>query len=833
MAAGTISVNPVGVEAGGPSLFKTIGEKVKKAKGQAIEARQEADERIEDIENIPEEERTQDDIVELDTLKEKRSQKGYFFKKALKFQATDKIKTTIGKFQRDPKLENDPAASEKERFYAKTGMFRPGEIPDMSSREDKNTDIIGYVGKGFQMIMDAIDKVKSKVNRTAESSEKTSRTASSTESTTESVSRSTENLSNSTENISNVSKSELNVQQSELSSEQLAEQRREQAAAEARSEAQSDTAGTTDVIETDQCGKGGQSGGLFSKILDVGSNLAGRRRFSALGRRGGGPAVPGRRRRAIANRLPGSGVARLARTKAGRAMSPTRRSRAYSAPIGPQPMNSSTPWAKGNFDENIDAMGNIPRLPSSTINLSQGGIISPIKPKKQQKLADGGITGLIDNFLPAPMNMMMNMIMNPTGMLGGGIGGMMGGAGKAAGSAVSSGVQMLTNPTKLVGDGLRAVLPMNRGVGKDVMKGDKGETENMSKIMQLMPLAGGGIMFAALAQVANAVPFLGAIIGAAKPIIKPLVEAFGLPASVLGLIFGGGAANAATMPFGGMQEDDPDPDPLDPPPGTTPPEAPLSGGSSAFGSISGNSGSVAINGKEKASVAVDYSPFSKSDIQKQRLSINSAKGFRRDTNSDHKGYDIPADQGTPLYAYLPGQITKNQVMSGYGNLVEWKDSVYNETHRFAHMMGLSPFGVGKSVRQGDMLGKVGSTGISSGPHLHWEIGPLGSQVDPGVWARAHPLPDQKPAVAATPVDKGNAGASPTAQLPTSRRVANAAANVAKTAITSNPVVNASAGIAAAAAKALSQPASKSPSPPLVATPIVSGGPGGTGYGGNN
>jgi len=831
MAAGTISVNPVGVEAGGPSLFKTIGEKVKKAKDQAIEARQEADEKIKKIEETPEEDLTQEDIVELESLKQKRSENGYFFKKALKFQATDKIKTTMGKFQRDPKLENDPAATEKERFYAKTGMFRPGEMPDMSGREEKNKDVLSYVGKGFQMIMDAIDKVKARVNRTAESSEKTSRTASSTENTTENVSKSTENLSNSTENIANTSKSEVNVQQTELNFEQDAENKREQAAAEARSEGQSDVAGTSDVIETDQGGKGGQSGGLFSKILDIGSNLAGRRRFSALGRRGGGPAVPGRKRRAIGNRLPGAGRARLGRMRAGRMMNPARRNTQYTAPIGPQPMNSSTPWTKGNFNENIDAMGNVPRMPSSTINLSQGGIISPIKPKKQEKLADGGITGLIDNFLPAPMNMIMNMMLNPGGMLGGGIGGMLGGAGKAAGSAVSSGVQMLTNPTKLVGDGLRAVLPMNRGVGKNVMKGDKGETENMSKIMQLMPLAGGGIMFAALAQVANAVPFLGAIIGAAKPIIKPLVEAFGLPASVLGLIFGGGAANAATMPFGGMQEDDPDPDPPDPPPGTTPPEAPLSGGSSAFGAISGNSGSVAINGKENTPVAVDYSPFSKSEIQKQGLSINSTKGYRRKTNTDHKGYDIPAKEGTPLYAYLPGEITKNQVMSGYGNLVEWKDSVYNERHRFAHMMGLSPFRVGKQVRQGDMLGKVGSTGISTGPHLHWEIGPLGSQVDPGVWARAHPLPDQKPAVAATPVNKGNSGASPTAQLPTSRRVAGAITNAARTAITSNPVLNAAAGVAAAAAKALTQPVSKSPSPPRVANP-PSLGPGGRGYGDN-
>jgi hypothetical protein len=505
MASGTSSVAPVGQNPGGPGLFKLIGEKVKKAKEQAVEARQEADKRIENLEQIPDDEKTQDDIVELDSLKQKRSENAYFFKKALKFQATDKIRTTMGKFQRDPELQNDPAATDKERFYAKSGMFRPGEMPDTSDREG-GKDVVSYVGKGFQLIMDAIDKIKSRVNKTASSSEQTASTASSTESKTDGVKNSTENLNKTTETISNVSKQEVNVQKSELEFEQQAEQDRNRAESEARSEAQSDTAGTTDVAETDQ-GVNKKGGGLFSSILNIGGRLL-------SGRGGGRLGGFGRR---------GKALGRLGRMRAGRMMNPARRNRQYTSPIGPQPMNSPTPWA-------AEGGGFAPRMPSNNINLSDGGIIAPIKSQKQKKLADGGITSPISGLLSS----------------------LIGGGGKSKDDK-SGGFQMLTNPTKLVGDGLRAVLPMNRNVGKKVM-GNKKETENISELFKLPNIIGGGIMFASIAQIANAVPFLGAIINAAKPIIKPLVEAFGLPASVLGVIFGGGAASAATMPpnFGGQ-----------------------------------------------------------------------------------------------------------------------------------------------------------------------------------------------------------------------------------------------------------------------------------------
>jgi murein DD-endopeptidase MepM/ murein hydrolase activator NlpD len=728
MAAGTTQVTPVGV---GPSrdIFNIIGEKVKKAKDQAIEARQYADKRIEDIENTPEDELNQNDIIELETLKEKRSQKGYFFKKALKFQTTDKIRTTMGKFQRDPDLQNDPASTEKERFYAKSGMFRPGEMPDMSNREEKTKDVISYVGKGFQMIMDAIDKVKARVNRTAESTEQTSRTATSTENTTQKVSNTTENLNNATESVSNISNQEVKVQQMELNFVQDVEQKREQAQAEARSEQQVDTAGTSDVIETDQGVN--PSGGILSSILNVGGELLSRGRF-------------GRARRRFGNRIPGAGRARLGRMRAGRMMNPARRNRQYTAPIGPQPMNSPTPWA-------AEGGGFTPRMQSNSINLSDGGIIAPIKPKKQKKLSDGGITGLVSKFLPPPLGPMLNMMINPAGAMGGigrGIGDIGGGIGRSVGGAVGGAFQMLTNPTKLIGEGLRAVLPMNRNTGKDIVGGDKSEIENMTKIFQLPTLVGGGIMFASIAQIAKAIPFLGAIINAAKPIIKPILNAFGLPTSVLGMIFGGGTANAATMPvnFGG------------------------GGGGGNDGNGNGDDGggggdlgptgpSMTATGGSKASGNIT-SGFGK----------RSSPGGIGSTN--HGGIDISGGawtQGAPISVIKPGVVeeTGDLGKKGWGRYVVVKhDDGTNSL--YGHLSQIN-------VKKGDkienksgaakVIGKVGSTGTSTGAHLHFELGrgwngTIQNKVDPTSYVDSYVRGGGNVSVDATQVAASPNGATP-------------------------------------------------------------------------
>lgn len=96
----------------------------------------------------------------------------------------------------------------------------------------------------------------------------------------------------------------------------------------------------------------------------------------------------------------------------------------------------------------------------------------------------------------------------------------------------------------------------------------------------------------------------------------------------------------------------------------------------------------------------------------------------------HTGVDLAARSGTPIYAAGDGVIQYYKWQSGYGNKVELQhvngyETAYGHMSRFVD--GLS---VGSRVRQGQIIGYVGSTGQSTGPHLHFEIRINGNLVDP-------------------------------------------------------------------------------------------------------
>lgn len=115
--------------------------------------------------------------------------------------------------------------------------------------------------------------------------------------------------------------------------------------------------------------------------------------------------------------------------------------------------------------------------------------------------------------------------------------------------------------------------------------------------------------------------------------------------------------------------------------------------------------------------------------------ITSGFGYR--WGKVHKGYDVGVPIGTPVSAYFPGVVTRiGYDKNGYGHYIEWKDSVHNQIHFFAHLKQRPSISVGKSFEAGKLLGYSGNTGKSTAPHLHWEIGPQGSEVDPGKWLRS-------------------------------------------------------------------------------------------------
>jgi murein DD-endopeptidase MepM/ murein hydrolase activator NlpD len=87
----------------------------------------------------------------------------------------------------------------------------------------------------------------------------------------------------------------------------------------------------------------------------------------------------------------------------------------------------------------------------------------------------------------------------------------------------------------------------------------------------------------------------------------------------------------------------------------------------------------------------------------------------------HKGVDWAAPVGTPIAAAFDGEIVFQGDGEGYGNLVRISHGGGRET-RYAHMQRFAlENGVGKSVKAGDIIGYVGTTGLSTGPHLHFEL----------------------------------------------------------------------------------------------------------------
>ncbi len=98
------------------------------------------------------------------------------------------------------------------------------------------------------------------------------------------------------------------------------------------------------------------------------------------------------------------------------------------------------------------------------------------------------------------------------------------------------------------------------------------------------------------------------------------------------------------------------------------------------------------------------------------------------TTKFHSGMDFSAHQGTPVYATGDGVVTKVGWETGYGNTVEINHGFGYKT-RYAHLLDYKAK-VGQKVVRGEVVGRVGSTGRSTGPHLHYEVMVKGQFVNP-------------------------------------------------------------------------------------------------------
>ncbi|MFO6431170.1 M23 family metallopeptidase [Erythrobacter sp. W302b] len=94
----------------------------------------------------------------------------------------------------------------------------------------------------------------------------------------------------------------------------------------------------------------------------------------------------------------------------------------------------------------------------------------------------------------------------------------------------------------------------------------------------------------------------------------------------------------------------------------------------------------------------------------------------------HTGIDLAAPTGTPVYATADGVVSRADWYSSYGLYISVEHGASMQT-RYAHLSRLA-VAAGDNVKKGDLIGYVGSTGRSTGPHLHYEVRVDGVAVNP-------------------------------------------------------------------------------------------------------
>jgi len=137
-----------------------------------------------------------------------------------------------------------------------------------------------------------------------------------------------------------------------------------------------------------------------------------------------------------------------------------------------------------------------------------------------------------------------------------------------------------------------------------------------------------------------------------------------------------------------------------------------------------------IRNKEKFLASI---PAIQPVSNKELTRIASGFGSRIDpvykVTKFHAGLDFAAPQGTPIYATADGRVKEaSSEAGGYGNHVIINHGYGYET-LYGHMVRIKVHD-GESVKRGEVIGWVGSTGKSTGPHCHYEVHKNGERVDP-------------------------------------------------------------------------------------------------------
>jgi len=158
---------------------------------------------------------------------------------------------------------------------------------------------------------------------------------------------------------------------------------------------------------------------------------------------------------------------------------------------------------------------------------------------------------------------------------------------------------------------------------------------------------------------------------------------------------------------------------------------------SAFAVSQESAGTQALRDAQLRALPVVLAALSDLDMRPQsfirpvQARISSYFGWRNvavNGNRHHAGIDLAAPWGTPVRAARDGIVERAGWWGTYGNAIALDHGDDSET-RYAHLSSIA-VAAGELVRQGDVIGYVGSTGASTGPHLHFELRFEGRAVDP-------------------------------------------------------------------------------------------------------
>tara|TARA_Y100000385_G_scaffold18024_1_gene18078 strand:- start:1786 stop:4077 length:2292 start_codon:yes stop_codon:yes gene_type:complete len=457
----------------GLNLGAMVAGKIKDSFGMAAEERKARDEEIAKLEAKNKEDRTDEESQRLAELVEQKKTrttggkkdriKNSFFTKAMMSQfGGDRARRMQGTFSKNPKPSQDPSLTKEQRFSAllDEGMGAPADAPDTPDDYDDSMNSGAPEGaappqqsgldKALSKVSEALAIISTKVSALKSEEAKSTST---TESRLSKFNGVFESIKNYFDRDNDLKETENSIEQQKIDNLKDAQA---DAKADRKEDSMDDTIDGSDQETVDKLDDE-DGGGIMKGIKGLFKNFMGKKK----GGKGGGKTQ-------------------------------------FSSPIGPQPMNSKTPWAAKGAGENGGMFGQggfAPRLPAT--KLSEGGVV----PRK--KLSAGGVYD------------------NPT--------------------------TTTLNP----GD---AVVPLNRnnpiadsfkesGKEKSEESGDPSIASSMADIMQLPTKVAGGLVLTKMSQVFSGVA------GFLKPVISPIMNAiapaFGLPATIISGLFGG-AAQAAT-----------------------------------------------------------------------------------------------------------------------------------------------------------------------------------------------------------------------------------------------------------------------------------------------